>query len=162
LALPSHRFWPSDKFWARALVQQGKIDEAIEFVESWRQDRPGLDYGSISAIGWMQAPKKRPTSDVRVVPCGRRQTSMPFRQLVQKYPHRDSHETLSDLIARSGQKGKWFNAAKSQSHRDGGTYQRDRATRSSPLTRTQSLSAAAVNCRVTNGENSVRNRRFRY
>ena len=47
LSLQSFRFWPFDKFWARALVQQEQIDEAIEFAESCRKDRPGYDDGTI-------------------------------------------------------------------------------------------------------------------
>ena len=50
LSLRSFRFWPFDKFWAGALVQQGQIDEAIEFAESCLKDRPGYDDGTIVAF----------------------------------------------------------------------------------------------------------------
>ncbi len=116
LAMRSFRFWPDEKFWARALVQQGKIDEAIEFAESCRKDGPNYDYGRIVEYceQTLLAAGRADEAYERYAGCALRATTNldAFRQVAKKYPHRDPHGILLDLIARSGQKGKWFAAAK--------------------------------------------------
>lgn len=91
---------------------QGKIDAAIEFAESYRRNHPGYDYGSIVEFceqTLLEAGREDEAYE-RYAGCALRATTNldAFRQVVKKYPNRTPHEILSDLVTRSGQKGKWF------------------------------------------------------
>lgn len=115
LSLPTHRFWHFDKFGAEALVRQGRIDEAIGRAEVCRGD--SYDDGNILTF-----------CEQVLLDAGRRDeayrcyalsaTSGPtglaiFRALARKYPERGPRQILLDLANRSGDKGRWFAAAKS-------------------------------------------------
>ena len=116
LSLRSFSFWPFDKFWAGALVQQGQIDEAIEFAESCRKDRPGYDDGNIVAFCeqmLLTAGRVDQAYDRYALETARATTNLAtFRQIAKKYPDREPRNILLDLIALHGIKGKWFAAAK--------------------------------------------------
>jgi hypothetical protein len=116
LSLQSFRFWPFDKFWAQALVQRGKIDEAIEFAESCRKDRPSYDDGSIVEFCEQMLLDVGRVDDAYeryALQAARATTNLAtFRQVAKKYPHRDARQILLDLIEACGPKGKWFAAAK--------------------------------------------------
>jgi hypothetical protein len=116
MTLRSYRFWPFDKFWARALVQQGEIDEAIKFAESGRKDRPGYDDGSIVEFceqTLLTAGRSNEAYERYALEAVRATTNLAtFRQVAKKYPDRDPREILLDLIEAHGPKGKWFAAAK--------------------------------------------------
>ena len=116
LSLRSYRFWSFDKFWARALVQQRKIDQAIEFAESCRKDRPSYDDGSIVEFceqTLLAAGRSDEAYERYALQAARATTNLAtFRQVAKKYPDRETHEILLDLIEAHGPKGKWFAAAK--------------------------------------------------
>ena len=115
LSLPTHRFWHFDKFGAEALVRQGRIDEAIALAEACRGD----SYDEVSILSFCEQV---------LLEAGRRDeayrryalsaTSGPtglaiFRALARRYPERNPRQILLDLADRSGDKGRWFAAAKS-------------------------------------------------
>jgi hypothetical protein len=116
LALRSRPFWPFDKFWARALVQQGRIDEALALAESHLRERPNYGYGDI-----VRFCEQTLLDAGRVEEAYRRfaraathsMTNVgAFRQVVEKYPERDPRSILLDFVAAYTEKGKWFAAAK--------------------------------------------------
>lgn len=116
MTLRSYRFWPDDKFWARALIQQGKIDEAIEFAESCRKDHPGYDDGSIVEFceqTLLAAGREQEAYERYGLQASRATSNLAtFRQVAKKYPGRDPRAILLDLIEAQDPKGKWFAAAK--------------------------------------------------
>ena len=116
LSQRSFRFWAFDKFWARALVQQGQINAAIEFGESCRDDRTSYDDGSIVAFCEQTLLDEGRANDAyqRYALHSTRATTnlATFRQIAKKYPEHDPREILLDLIETHGPKGGWFAAAK--------------------------------------------------
>ena len=120
LSLRFSHFWAFDKFWAEALVRQGRIDEAIAYAEAQlsrqhsryqilrfcervllqagRRDEAYRRYGLQTASG---------TNNLAV-----------FTKTAQTYPDRSTREILMDLIEARGDKGKWFAAAKDAGHLD--------------------------------------------
>lgn len=116
MSLRSYRFWPFDMFWARALVQQGKLDEAIEFAESGRKDQPGYDHGSIVEFceqTLLAAGRSNEAYERYALHAVRATTNLAtFRQIAKKYPERDPRKILLNLIEAHMPKGKWFAAAK--------------------------------------------------
>jgi len=119
MSLRSYRFWPFDVFWARALLQQGKLDEAIEFAESGRKDRPGYDDGSIVEFceqTLLAAGRSAEAYERYAHQAARSTTNLAtFRHIASKYPDREDRLILLDLIEAHGPKGKWFAAAKTAS-----------------------------------------------
>jgi hypothetical protein len=116
LSLCSFRFWPFDKFWARALVQQSQIDEAIEFAESCRKDHRSYDDGTIVEFceqTLLAAGRVDHAYDHYAMQAAWATTNRAtFRQVAKKYPDRVPREILLDLIEAHGPRGKWFAAAK--------------------------------------------------
>lgn len=119
LSLQSFRFWPFDKFWAQALLQQGQIDAAIEFAESCRKENPGYDDGAIVEFceqTLFDAGRSDEAYDCYAIQATRATTNLAtLRQVAKKYPDRDARQILLDLIEACGSKGKWFAAAKTAS-----------------------------------------------
>ena len=114
LSLHRPGFWPYDKFWAKALVRQRQIDEAIAFAESQGKD----EYSDWHIVEFCEE---------TLLDAGRydeayeryglivRQGSTylaQYRAVVKKYPGRDPRSILRDLIGRSGNDGEWFASAR--------------------------------------------------
>jgi len=119
MALRSYRFWPFDVFWARALVQQGKLDEAIEFAESGRQARLGYNDASVfefceqTLLAAGRSDEAYQRYGLQAVQATSNLAT--FRHVASKYPDREARLILLDLIEAHGPKGKWFAAAKTAS-----------------------------------------------
>lgn len=117
IALDRFKFWSNACFWAEALVQQGKIDEAIAYAESIRDFHEGkYDNHSIdefcekTLLEAGRAEEAYTMYGLRI-PAQGTYVSV-YRHLVRKYPHRDARQILLDLMGESSEKGKWFAAAK--------------------------------------------------
>ncbi len=117
MALDRFKLWSHGKFWAQSLVKRGRINDAIVYAEHVRdfcKDRyddhsiDGFCEKALLAAG--RADEAYEKFGLRVVGSGT-YVSL-YRRLVAKYPHRDKRKILLDLIEASGEKGKWFAAAK--------------------------------------------------
>ena len=111
------RLWSNAKFWALALVEQGKVDDAIGYAESIRDFHEGrYDNRSIDDFcekTLLEAERADEAYDKYGLRIQERGTYISvYRSLVSKYPQRDARQILLDLMERSGEKGKWFAAAK--------------------------------------------------
>ncbi len=117
IALDRVKLWSNAKFWAEALVQQGKIDEAVAYAESIRDFHEGrYDNHSIDEFCERTLLEAGRAEEAYVryglrIPGQGTYLSI-YRRLVSKYPHRDARQILLDLMGKSGEKGKWFAAAK--------------------------------------------------
>lgn len=106
--------WPHHIFWARALVRQGKIDEAIAYAESLidgRQEQPGIvpfcEQVLIDAGREEEAYQKYGLKAVYA------STYLNvYRKTAARYPGKEKKQLLIDLIEARGDLGKWFAAAK--------------------------------------------------
>ncbi len=116
LSLKSYRFWSFDKFWAKALVQQGEVDAAIEFAESCRSHLSSYDHPAITAFceqTLIDAGLVDEAYDSYAMLSTQASTHLAtFRQIARRYPGRDVKGILSDLIDTHPPRGKWFAAAK--------------------------------------------------
>ncbi len=97
-------------------MQQGKIDEAVEFAESCRKDRFSYDDASIVEFCeriLLAAGRSDEAYEQYALQVVSGTTNLAaFRQVAKKYPVRERREILLDLIAAHAPKGKWFAAAK--------------------------------------------------
>ena len=116
ISLRSFDFWHFDKFWAEALAQQGKIDEAITFAESRRHDRSEYDAPGIAEFCervLLEADRREEAYQRFGLEVSRATTNLAtYRRIVKKYPEREPRQIALDLIAAFGPPGKWFAAAK--------------------------------------------------
>jgi hypothetical protein len=114
LSLHSGRFWHFDKFMAKALLRQGRTDEALEFAEACRTDRyDEHDIVLFCERSLLQAGRCDEAYRRYGLVTARAGTNLAwFRMVVQMYPHVGPRQILLDLIERRGERGKWFAAAK--------------------------------------------------
>jgi hypothetical protein len=117
IALDRVKLWSNAKFWAEALARQGKTDEAIAYAQSIRDFHEGkYDNRSIdefcekTLLAADRAEEAYAKYGLRIP--GQGTYVSIYRRLVSKYPHRDARQILLDLMGRSGERGKWFAAAK--------------------------------------------------
>jgi hypothetical protein len=117
ITLDRFKFWPNARFWAEALVQQGKIDEAVAYAESIRDFHEGKydnhsidDFCEKTLLAVGRAEEAYTRYGLRIPEQGTYLSV--YRRLVSKYPQRNARQILLDLMGRSGEKGKWFAAAK--------------------------------------------------
>jgi hypothetical protein len=107
--------WSIEKYWAKALAQQGKIDEAIACAEKYRGDK------------WTTDPTINKFCEQVLLENGRVEDAYKryalnvpeygtylnfYRALVKKYPTMDKKQILSDLMNKDTRKGKWFASAR--------------------------------------------------
>lgn len=117
ITLDRVKLWSNTKFWAWALVKQGRIDDAIAYGESIRDFHGGKydnhsidDFCEKTLLEAGRADEAYDKYGLRVVEYGTYVSV--YRSIVAKYPHRDKRQILVDLMGKSGEKGKWFAAAK--------------------------------------------------
>ena len=117
IALDRFKLWSNAKFWAAALVKQGKIDDAIAYAESIRDfhegryDNAGIDdFCEKTLLAAGRAEEAYDKYGLRIREYGTYVSI--YRSLVSKYPQRDARQILLDLMAKTGERGKWFAAAK--------------------------------------------------
>jgi hypothetical protein len=114
LALQRFPFWSDRKFGVRALVAEGRTDEALTYAE----DSRGLNQpdGAIDAAcenillgaGRVDEAYERYALTANASATG----LATFRAVARKYPGRDPKQILLDLAESSGDPGRWFAAAK--------------------------------------------------
>ena len=117
LQLRGKTFWLYDKFWAMALVKQGKPEEALSYAEQISMNDPTnneqyeidsfcesvlIDMGRIE-----EAYKKYGLK----IPSYGTYLNI-YRAICKKYPTIDKRSLLLDCIKKTGDKGKWFASAK--------------------------------------------------
>ena len=116
LSLHSHRFWHFDQFWAHALVWQGRIDEALEFAESCRNERTNYDDSAITTFCeqlLLDAGRSDEAYERYALEATRATTNLAiFRKIAKKYSNRSQREILLDLMEAYPPIGKWFATAK--------------------------------------------------
>ena len=120
ISLRKYTFWSYDKFYAEALLRQGRVDEAIRFAESRLKD----DYGRQDILSFCER---------ALIESGRKEEAYlryglvisegttylaTFRAIVKKYPELDPRKILMDLIAQSDDKGAWFASARQAGYLD--------------------------------------------
>jgi hypothetical protein len=117
ITLDRFKFWSNARFWAEALVQQGKIDEAVAYAESIRDFHEGKydnysidDFCEKTLLEAGRAEEAYTRYGLRIPEQGTYLSI--YRGLVSKYPQREPRQILLDLMSKSGEKGKWFAAAK--------------------------------------------------
>ena len=117
IELDRFKLWSNAKFWAQALVKQGRVDEAIAYAESIRDLHEGKydnhsidDFCEKTLLKAGRADEAYDKYGLRVTESGTYVSV--YRRLVAKYPHRDKRQTLLDLMETSGVRDKWFAAAK--------------------------------------------------
>jgi tetratricopeptide (TPR) repeat protein len=120
LSLKPHPIWPWRRYGIRALVAEGRLDDALIYAEASR----GLNIPDAAVNA---------ECEVILIAAGRREAAYrqygltanetgtglaTFRQVVKKYPEIDPKQILADLADASGDTGKWFAAAKDAGHLD--------------------------------------------
>jgi len=122
LSLRDHKFWPYERYWAQALLRQGKLDEAIEYAESMVDERSvSYDYSIyrfceqalIDAGRSDEAYERYALLDYPETTYVNR-----FRVVKKRYPEKDPRQILLDLINHSGNKGAWFASARQSGYLD--------------------------------------------
>jgi len=120
LSLKYYHFWPSDKFWAEALLRQGRTDEAIAYAEAQR--RQPYDERAILRFcerALLDAGRREEAYSRYGLQAASGITNLAvFRETAKSYPERDRREILLDLIEARGDRGKWFAAAKDAGYLD--------------------------------------------
>jgi hypothetical protein len=114
LALKSFPFWPDRKFGMRALLAEGRADEALAYAEASRglnQPQMAIDAACEKILldsGQTDEAYQKYALTANIASTG----LATFRAIAKKYPGRDPEKILLDLTASSGDPGRWFAAAK--------------------------------------------------
>ena len=123
LELRRKPWWTFNKFWAMALIKQGRSQEALEYAEQL-SSIGNADYElheinefcefTLIDMGRIEEAYER--YGLKVPSYGTNLNI--YRGVCKKYPTIDKRKVLLDLIAKSGIKGKWFAAAKTAGQLD--------------------------------------------
>lgn len=113
--LKEERFWPYQRWAAKALAAEGEKEEAIRYAEScrspWASDR---DIDQICEEILLSSDRVEEAYERYGLRANRAGTYVAwFRAVAKKYPHKEAAQILDDLVAETpGDEGKWFAAAK--------------------------------------------------
>lgn len=108
LKLRTFKFWSYDRWIARSLASQGKIDEALEFASDYPQsayfcEQLLIEHGRVEEAYEKFGLRLSESSYLNS-----------FRAVCKRYPQLDKAKILADLIELTpGEEGKWFAAARS-------------------------------------------------
>ena len=114
LALLRFPFWSYRQFGMRALIAEGRVDEALAYAE----DSRGLNQpdGAIDAACetiLLDAGRADEAYEKYALTANTLATGLAtFRAIARKYPGRDPKQILLDLAESGGDYGRWFAAAK--------------------------------------------------
>lgn len=120
LSLKKHPSWFYSRFWAEALVSQGRIDEALNYAESIGDPRyDGSRVADFCERTLINAGRSEEAYDKYAFETKSGQTYInQFRSTVKKYPGKDPRAILQDFIRWSGAKGAWFASARQMGYLD--------------------------------------------
>ncbi len=115
LDLTGSNFWPYHKWGFKALVAEGKRDEALRYAESRRGINDGFAIDRACEELLLNSELVDEAYNRYALSANQQGTHLAtFRALVRKYPHQKPPDILQDLIESTpGERGKWFAAAKS-------------------------------------------------
>jgi hypothetical protein len=118
IQLNKNQFWHYVKFWAMALVKQGKPEEALSYVAQIRlqkkvnNEEPEMDrFCELTLIDMGRVEEAYQQYGLNIPSYGTYLNI--YRGLCKRYPTIDKRKILLDCIEKTGRKGKWFAAAKS-------------------------------------------------
>ena len=121
LQLRTKRMWFDHKFWAMALVHQGKQQEALDYALQIHTEAINEQHSidsfcedTLIQMGKIEDAYQR--YGLQLPPYGTYLNI--YRNICKKYPTLDKRTILLDCINQSRQKGKWFAAAKSEGFLD--------------------------------------------
>jgi hypothetical protein len=121
LQLREKKLWFDHKFWAMALVKQGKFQEALDYARMIQSGQTNEGYSidlfceeTLIQMGrideaYQQYGLKLPDYGTYL---------NKYRAIYKKYPSIDKKKILQDCIERTHEKGKWFASAKSEGYLD--------------------------------------------
>jgi hypothetical protein len=114
LALQRHPDWYDRRFGVRALVSQGRIEEALEYAEASRGlNQPDVAIDAACEEILLDAGRTDEAYEKYALTANQAATGVAtFRTIRKKYPERDAGKVLTDLATVSGEPGRWFAAAK--------------------------------------------------
>ena len=118
LALKPRPIWPWRRYGIRALMAEGRLDDALAYAEASR----GLNIPNTAIDAECEAillASGRRDEAYRQYALTANSTSTglaTFRRLAERYPEIDPAQLLSDLADSSGDPGRWFAAAKEAGH----------------------------------------------
>jgi len=115
LALDERPFWSCRRWGVKALVAMGRKAEALRYAEESRDFNAGrMDIAQVCEEILLSSGMAEEAYRRYGIEANQRMTYVAtFREIVRKYPCKEPPEILRDLIANSGEPGKWFAAAKS-------------------------------------------------
>jgi len=110
-------FWPHNQFWAKALLKQGKPEEALAYAQQilaqdrTKNDKPSIDRFCESVLIEVGRIEEAYETYGLDIPSYRTYLNI-YRGICKKYPSIDRRKILLDCIERTGNNGKWFASAK--------------------------------------------------
>ncbi len=118
LQLRNKPWWTYNKFWGKALVKQGKYDEALSYAEQLKSqmtvnnEERSMDLFCESVL--IQAGRIEDAYEKYGLEIPSYGTYLNiYRGICKKYPTIDKKKILLDCMSRTSEKGKWFASAKS-------------------------------------------------
>ncbi|MBZ5726620.1 MAG: hypothetical protein LAP87_16670 [Acidobacteriia bacterium] len=114
LALQRFPFWHDRQFGVRALLSQGRIDEALAYAEDSRGlNQPGTAIDAACEKILLDSGRTDEAYERYALTANGSSTGLAtFRAIMKKYRGRDPKKVLLDLATSSGDSGRWFAAAK--------------------------------------------------
>jgi hypothetical protein len=108
------RSWDLGKFGVAAMIHQGRIDEALAYAHACARETPwGCNTAVFCQRILLEAGRLDEAFARYGLPASHRENYLAaYRAIRKRYPERDPRQVLSDLIAQTGAKGKWFAAAR--------------------------------------------------
>lgn len=123
LELRSKPWWTYNKFWAMALVKQGKPDEALAYADDMRaldetknEEYEINDFCETVLIDMDRIEEAYGKYGLKLPSYGTNINI--YRAVCKKYPTIDKRKILLDCIDKKGLKGSWFASAKSSGFLD--------------------------------------------
>ena len=123
LKLQDKPFWTYNRFWGIALVKQGKLEEALSYADQIRllqtTNNEALEMDQFSESVLIDMGRDTEAYEKYGLKLPSYGTFLNiYGAICKKYPAIDKRKVLLDCIEKSGQKGKWFAAAKSAGQLD--------------------------------------------
>jgi hypothetical protein len=114
LALQRFPFWHDRKFGMRALVAEGRMEDALAYAEGSRGlNQPDTTIDATCERILLDLGRMDEAYEKYALTANGSSTALAtFRAIVRKYPGRDPKKVLLDLATLSGEPGRWFAAAK--------------------------------------------------